>query len=83
MDDEHRELYGEKPPVDDVEYRLDGSHLVELWTMRAPFYPKDVDLLNRFIVDALKAGDRAGRRAPDGGALPHGGEAAADQGARR
>jgi pimeloyl-ACP methyl ester carboxylesterase len=60
VDDEHRELYGEKPPVDDVEYRLDGTHLAELWTMRAPFYPKDVDLLNRFIIDALKAGDRAG-----------------------
>ena len=60
VDDEHRALYGEKPPVDDVEYKLDGSHLTELWGMRAPFYPKDADLLNRFIVDALKAGDRAG-----------------------
>jgi pimeloyl-ACP methyl ester carboxylesterase len=60
VDDEHRALYGEKPPVDDVEHRLDGSHLVELWSMRAPFYPKDVDLLERFMVDALKAGDRAG-----------------------
>ena len=28
--------------------------------MRAPFYPKDTDLLDRFVVDALKAGDRAG-----------------------
>lgn len=60
VDDEHRALYGEKPPVDDVEHRLDGSHLGELWSMRAPFYPKDVDLLDRFIVDALKAGERAG-----------------------
>jgi pimeloyl-ACP methyl ester carboxylesterase len=60
VDDHHRELYGEKPPVDDVAYKLDGSHLTELWGMRAPFYPKNVDLLNRFIVDALKAGDRAG-----------------------
>jgi pimeloyl-ACP methyl ester carboxylesterase len=60
VDEEHRTLYGEKPPVDDVEYKLDGTHLVELWSMRAPFYPKDTGLLNRFIVDALKAGDRAG-----------------------
>ena len=28
--------------------------------MRAPFYPKDIDLLERFVADALKAGDRSG-----------------------
>lgn len=60
VDDHHRELYGEKPPVDEVERKLDGSHLVELWGMRAPFYPKSIDLLERFVIDALKAGDRAG-----------------------
>jgi pimeloyl-ACP methyl ester carboxylesterase len=60
VDDEHRRLYGDKPPVDEVERKLDGSHLVELWQMRAPFYPKDIDLLERFVTDALKAGDRAG-----------------------
>ena len=60
VDDEHRRLYGDKPPVDEVERKLDGSHLVELWQMRAPFYPKDIDLLERFVADALKAGDRSG-----------------------
>ena len=60
VDDEHRRLYGEKPPVDEVERKLDGSHLVELWQMRAPFYPKDIDLLERFVADAIKAGDRSG-----------------------
>jgi pimeloyl-ACP methyl ester carboxylesterase len=60
VDDEHRALYGEKPPVDDVAHVLDGSHLVALWSMRAPFYPEDVDLLDRFLVDAVKAGERAG-----------------------
>ena len=60
VDEEHRARYGEKPPVDDVDHRHDGSHIAELWSMRAPFYPKDPDLLNRFIIDALKAGDRAG-----------------------
>src|SRR5207247_8486310 len=39
VDEEHRRLYGESPPVDAVERKLDGSHLVELWSMRAPFYP--------------------------------------------
>ena len=60
VDEEHRRLYGDKPPVDEVERKLDGSHLVELWTMRAPFYPPDIDLLERFVTDAVKAGDRAG-----------------------
>ena len=60
VDDEHRRRYGDKPPVDDVERRLDGTHLVELWRLRAPFYPPDAELLERFVVDALKAGDRAG-----------------------
>lgn len=60
VDEEHKRLYGDKPPVDEVERKLDGSHVLELWTMRAPFYPKSVDLLERFVIDALKAGDRAG-----------------------
>jgi pimeloyl-ACP methyl ester carboxylesterase len=43
--------------VDDVEQRPDGSHLLELWRIRAAFYPQgNVDLLERFIVDALRAG---------------------------
>jgi pimeloyl-ACP methyl ester carboxylesterase len=46
--------------VDEVEPSADGSHLLELWRTRAAFYPEgDVDLLQRFIADALKAGSRA------------------------
>lgn len=46
--------------VDDVERRPDGSHLLELWRIRAAFYPPgNIDLLERFVVDALKAGPRA------------------------
>jgi pimeloyl-ACP methyl ester carboxylesterase len=45
--------------VDDVERAADGSHLLELWRMRASMYPEDVDLLERFMVDCLKAGDLA------------------------
>jgi pimeloyl-ACP methyl ester carboxylesterase len=46
--------------IDDVEARADGSHLAELWARRQPFYPAgDVDLLQRFIVDALRAGEMA------------------------
>ncbi len=45
--------------VDEVDRALDGSHLQELWRLRAPFYPSDHELLERFIVDCLKAGDLA------------------------
>lgn len=48
------------PAVDRVERRADGAHLAELWRIRQPWYPKgDVDLLERFVVDAIKAGPRA------------------------
>lgn len=45
--------------VDDVDRALDGSHLTELWRMRASFYPQDIALLERFMVDWLKAGHLA------------------------
>lgn len=49
-----------KVAVDDVERRADGSHVLELWRIRAAFYPEgDVDLLERFLVDALEAGPLA------------------------
>ena len=49
-----------KAVVDEATPRLDGSHLAELWSMRQPFYPDNrIDLMERFMVDALKAGKRA------------------------
>jgi pimeloyl-ACP methyl ester carboxylesterase len=46
--------------IDEVDTRVDGSHLAELWMRRQPFYPPgDTDLLQRFIVDALRAGEMA------------------------
>lgn len=48
------------PIVDNVTPHPDGSHVSELWRTRAPFYPEDrVDLLEAFVIDALKAGPRA------------------------
>lgn len=38
----------------------DGRHLGELWGRRQAFYPAGrSDLLQRFVIDALRAGDRA------------------------
>lgn len=55
-----RASHAEAPVVDRVERRADGAHLAELWRIRQPWYPKgDVDLLERFVVDAIKAGPRA------------------------
>jgi pimeloyl-ACP methyl ester carboxylesterase len=46
--------------IDDVETRADGAHLAELWARRQPFYPADdTDLLRRFMIDALRAGEMA------------------------
>jgi pimeloyl-ACP methyl ester carboxylesterase len=46
--------------VDNVTPRADGSHVTELWRIRAPFYPEGrIDLLEAFVIDALKAGPRA------------------------
>ena len=49
-----------KAVVDEADPRMDGGHLAELWSMRRSFYPSDrIDLLERFMIDALKAGPRA------------------------
>ena len=48
------------PIVDNVTPHPDGSHVTELWRTRGQFYPDDrVDLLEAFLIDALKAGPRA------------------------
>ncbi|CAN5550468.1 hypothetical protein BH24ACT15_BH24ACT15_01640 [soil metagenome] len=44
--------------LDAVTPVMDASHLVELWQGRRDFYPPDrPDLVDRFIVDALRADD--------------------------
>jgi pimeloyl-ACP methyl ester carboxylesterase len=48
---------GKKKIIDETSPNSDGRHLLELWQMRQPFYPPDdTGLLDRFVVDALKAG---------------------------
>lgn len=46
--------------VDDVARSADGAHLLELWRVRAGFYPPgQIELLERFMIDALRAGPLA------------------------
>jgi pimeloyl-ACP methyl ester carboxylesterase len=56
---ERRLEHAHTAQVDDAGSELDGSHLVELWRQRAGFYPEDIELLERFIIDCLRAGDLA------------------------
>jgi pimeloyl-ACP methyl ester carboxylesterase len=60
VDAARRAAFGGKKIIDDVIPNSDGGHLLELWQMRQPFYPSgDIDLLERFLVDAIKAGRMA------------------------
>lgn len=46
-------------PIDEVAPTADGSHLAALWRKRQAFYPAHrPDLLEAFVLDALKVGDR-------------------------
>ena len=54
---EFRAAHADGPGVDDAETMANGSHLMELWAKREPFYPPNrPDILNRFIRDALAPG---------------------------
>jgi pimeloyl-ACP methyl ester carboxylesterase len=49
----------QRPAIDEVAIRADGSHLAELWQRRQPYYPANrPDLLQAFVCDALKVIDR-------------------------
>jgi pimeloyl-ACP methyl ester carboxylesterase len=58
--DAARRAAGSKHTIDQAATQVDGGHLAELWAKRQEFYPGGrPDLLERFMVDALKAGPRA------------------------
>ena len=60
VDAAFRERHARPSRIDNALRRTDGSHLAELWRIRQPWYPEgDIDLLERFVVDAVKAGPRA------------------------
>jgi len=59
-DAKFRERHSKPGRIDNVPRQTDGSHLGELWRIRQAFYPEgNIDLLERFVVDAVKAGPRA------------------------
>ncbi|MBW1691351.1 MAG: alpha/beta hydrolase [Deltaproteobacteria bacterium] len=59
VDAEDRERRRNQSPIDEVEFKEDGTHLTELWQKRMAFYPENrPDLLKRFIIDAIKVLER-------------------------
>jgi len=59
VDEEERLKRRSKKVVDSYELKNDGTHLLDLWRGRQPFYPPNrPDLLMRFIMDAIKAGEK-------------------------
>ncbi|HXD43417.1 MAG TPA: alpha/beta hydrolase [Ramlibacter sp.] len=60
VDAAFRARHAKPSGIDNVQRKPDGSHLAELWRIRQPWYPQgDIDLLERFVADAIKAGPRA------------------------
>lgn len=60
VDADNRAARAGKLVVDEVERQPDGTHLAALWQRRQPNYPADrPDLLEAFVLDALKAGPMA------------------------
>jgi len=58
-DDAFRRARAQRPPIDEVAPSEDGSHLAALWGRRQGFYPPGrPDLLEAFVLDALKVGHR-------------------------
>ena len=55
-----RAARAERPPIDQVAPSRDGTHLAALWQQRQAFYPPDrPDLLEAFVLDAMKASGSA------------------------
>ncbi|MGF3026137.1 alpha/beta fold hydrolase [Methylobacterium aquaticum] len=60
VDAPRRAHHAAKVPIDTVTPDAEGGHLIQLWRGRQPFYPREApELLDRFIVDALRAGPMA------------------------
>ncbi|WP_306317162.1 MULTISPECIES: alpha/beta fold hydrolase [unclassified Streptomyces] len=59
VDAERRRRVASRPPIDQVDARADGGHLLELWRGRESYYPADrPDLKARLVRDALTVLDR-------------------------
>jgi pimeloyl-ACP methyl ester carboxylesterase len=59
VDVERRRTAATRPPIDLVEPKPDGSHVLELWNRRRAFYHSGEEAaLHRFMIDALTVIDR-------------------------
>ena len=54
--EDFRVARAKRPPIDAVEHKADGAHLMQMWRNRQGFYPADrPELLQAFVLDGLKA----------------------------
>lgn len=60
VDAPRRARHAARPVIDEVDESPNGEHLIRLWRQRRPYYPaNNIDLLNRLVRDALRAGPLA------------------------
>lgn len=55
VDADARAERARKVPIDTVTRTRDGAHLGDLWAQRSPYYPDDVQFMDRFMTSALLA----------------------------
>lgn len=48
-----------KTPIDTARATRDGSHLIEYWQQRSPYYPSKTEYMDRLMTDILKASNPA------------------------
>lgn len=54
-----RTARAKKPPIDTTTRSRRGEHLADLWEQRSKYYPDNIDFMDRFLCDALRADDPA------------------------
>ena len=54
IDADARQSRANKSPIDSVTVAPDGSHLIDLWQQRQPYYPPSGNFMHRFMRDAIR-----------------------------
>ena len=55
IDADTRQARAKKSPIDSITVAPDGSHLIDLWEQRQPYYPASGKYMNRFMRDAIRS----------------------------
>lgn len=55
IDAQERNARHGKAPIDTAEHVAEGSHLLDYWSQRSPYYPQAHEYLDRLLADVLRA----------------------------